>query len=51
MPGVPTLIGRSNASVRVVSDVVLRASELPAVDAMATIVRPGTNAESNTPVS
>jgi DNA-binding transcriptional MerR regulator len=37
----------SNASVRIAGDLVLRASELPAVDAMATIVRQGTNAESH----
>lgn len=37
----------SNTTVRIAGDLVLRASELPAVDAMATIVRPGTNAESH----
>jgi DNA-binding transcriptional MerR regulator len=37
----------TNASVRIAGDLVLRASELPAVDTMATIVRPGTNAESH----
>lgn len=37
----------SNASVRIAGDLVLRASELPAVETMATIVRPGTNAESH----
>ena len=35
----------SNASVRIAGDLVLRAGELPAVDTMATIVRPGTNAK------
>jgi DNA-binding transcriptional MerR regulator len=38
----------SNANVRVSGDLVLRASELPAVETMATIVRPGTNAASHT---
>ena len=38
----------SNASVRIAGDLVLRASELPAVETMATVVRPGTNAESHT---
>ena len=38
----------SNANVRIAGDLMLRASELPAVDTMATIVRPGTNAESHT---
>jgi DNA-binding transcriptional MerR regulator len=37
----------SNAAIRITSDLVLRASELPAVETMATIVRPGTNAESH----
>jgi DNA-binding transcriptional MerR regulator len=41
----------SNASVRIPGDLVLRAGELPAVDTMATIVRPGTNAESHTAFS
>lgn len=41
----------TNASVRITGDLVLRASELPAVDTMATIVRPGTNAESHTSFS
>jgi DNA-binding transcriptional MerR regulator len=41
----------SNASVRIAGDLVLRAGELPAVDTMATIVRPGTNAESHTSFS
>jgi DNA-binding transcriptional MerR regulator len=38
----------SNASVRLSGDYLLRASELPAVAAMATLVRPGTNLESHT---
>ena len=38
----------SNASVRIAGDLVLRASELPAVETMATLIRPGTNAESHT---
>lgn len=38
----------TNAAVRIAGDLVLRASELPAVEMMATIVRPGTNAESHT---
>jgi DNA-binding transcriptional MerR regulator len=42
-----SLTRRSNASVRIAGDLVLHASELPAVDTMATIVRPGTNAESH----
>jgi DNA-binding transcriptional MerR regulator len=37
----------SNVSVRIGGDLVLRAGELPAVETMATIVRPGTNAESH----
>jgi effector-binding domain-containing protein len=37
----------SNASVRIPGDLVLRASELPAVETMATIVRAGTNADSH----
>lgn len=41
----------SNAAVRIAGDLVLRASELPAVETMATIVRPGTNAESHTSFS
>ena len=41
----------SNASVRIAGDLVLRAGELPAVETMATIVRPGTNAESHTSFS
>ena len=38
----------SNASVRIAGDLVLRATVLPAVETMATVVRPGTNAESHT---
>ncbi|WP_065754607.1 MerR family transcriptional regulator [Bradyrhizobium paxllaeri] len=38
----------SNAAVRLRGDHLLRASELPAVEMMATIVRPGTNMESHT---
>jgi DNA-binding transcriptional MerR regulator len=38
----------SNASLRIAGDLVLSAGELPAVQTMATIVRPGTNAESHT---
>ena len=41
----------SNASVRIAGDLMLRAGELPAVETMATIVRPGTNAESHTSFS
>ena len=41
----------SNASLRIAGDLLLRAGELPAVDTMATIVRPGTNAESHTAFS
>jgi DNA-binding transcriptional MerR regulator len=37
----------SNATVRIAGDLVLRASELPAVATMATLVRSGTNAESH----
>jgi DNA-binding transcriptional MerR regulator len=37
----------SNASVRIAGDLVLRATELPAIETMATLVRPGTNAESH----
>jgi DNA-binding transcriptional MerR regulator len=37
----------SNAIIRMAGDLVLRASELPAADAMATIVRSGTNVESH----
>jgi DNA-binding transcriptional MerR regulator len=43
-----SLTRASNASVRIAADLVLRASELPAVDTMATIVRSGTNSESHT---
>lgn len=46
-----TLTRPSNASVRIAGDLVLRAGELPAVETMATIVRPGTNAESHTSFS
>lgn len=46
-----TLTRPSNASVRIAGDLVLRVSELPAVETMATIVRPGTNAESHTSFS
>ena len=38
----------SNAGVRLTGDYLLRASELPAVETMATLVRPGTNMESHT---
>ena len=41
----------SNASLRIAGDLLLRAGELPAVDTMATIVRPGTNPESHTAFS
>jgi DNA-binding transcriptional MerR regulator len=41
----------TNASVRIAGDLVLRAGELPAVDTMATIVRPGTNMESHSSFS
>jgi DNA-binding transcriptional MerR regulator len=37
----------SNASVRIAGDLVLRATELLAIETMATVVRPGTNAESH----
>jgi DNA-binding transcriptional MerR regulator len=43
-----SLTHTSNASVRISGDLVLRASELPAVDTMASVVRPGTNSESHT---
>jgi DNA-binding transcriptional MerR regulator len=39
----------SNATFRIGGDLVLRASELPAVETMATIVRQGANAESHAP--
>jgi DNA-binding transcriptional MerR regulator/effector-binding domain-containing protein len=42
-----SLLRASNASVKVAGDLVLRAGELPAVDTMATIVRPGTNPASH----
>jgi len=42
-----SLTRAANASVRIAGELVLRASELPAVDTMATIVRPGTNSESH----
>jgi DNA-binding transcriptional MerR regulator len=38
----------SNVHVRVSGDLVLRAGELPAIETMATIVRPGTNSTSHT---
>ena len=38
----------SNAGVRLTGDYLLRASELPGVENMATLVRPGTNMESHT---
>jgi effector-binding domain-containing protein len=41
----------SNVSLRIAGDLLLRAGELPAVDTMATVVRPGTNAESHTAFS
>jgi len=43
-----SLTRASNAPIRISGDHMLRAGELPAVDTMATIVRPGTNAESHT---
>ena len=43
-----SLMRPSNANVRVSGDLVLRAGELPAVETMATIVRPGTNSASHT---
>ncbi len=43
-----SLTRTSNTNVRLAGGLVLRASELPAVDTMATIVRPGTNSESHT---
>jgi effector-binding domain-containing protein len=42
-----SLTRASNANVRISGSLVLSASELPAVDTMATIVRPGTNAASH----
>jgi effector-binding domain-containing protein len=44
-----SLLRASNANVRIAGDHMLRAGELPAVDTMATIVRPGTNAASHGP--
>jgi DNA-binding transcriptional MerR regulator len=41
----------TNESVRIAGDLVLRPGELAAIDSMATIVRPGTNAESHTSFS
>jgi effector-binding domain-containing protein len=43
-----SLMRPSNANVRISGDLVLSASELPAVETMATIVRPGTNSASHT---
>ena len=43
-----SLLRASNANVRLAGEHILRASELPAVDMMATIVRPGTNPASHT---
>lgn len=43
-----SLTRASNASVRIGGDRVLSSSELPAVETMATIVRPGTNSSSHT---
>jgi DNA-binding transcriptional MerR regulator len=43
-----SLMRPSNANSRVAGDLVLSASELPAVETMATIVRPGTNSASHT---
>jgi DNA-binding transcriptional MerR regulator len=43
-----SLTRASKANMRITGDLMLRAGELPAVDTMATIVRPGTNAESHT---
>ena len=45
------LTRHSNVTVRIAGELVLRASELPAVETMATIVRQGTNAESHRPFS
>lgn len=44
-----TLTRPTNASVRTTNGALLKISELPAADAMATIVRAGTNAESHAP--
>jgi DNA-binding transcriptional MerR regulator len=43
-----SLMQPSNANIRISGDLVLSASELPAVETMATIVRPGTNSASHT---
>ena len=43
-----SLMRPSNANVRISGDLVLCAGELPAVETMATIVRPGTNSASHT---
>lgn len=43
-----SLLRATNANVRLAGDYMLRVSELPAVDTMATIVRPGTNPASHT---
>ena len=43
-----SLLRASNANVRLAGEYILRASELPTVDTMATIVRPGTNPASHT---
>jgi DNA-binding transcriptional MerR regulator len=43
-----SLLRASNSTVRLAGDYMLRAGELPAVDTMATIVRPGTNPASHT---
>jgi DNA-binding transcriptional MerR regulator len=43
-----SLLRATNSNVRLAGDYMLRASELPAVDTMATIVRPGTNPASHT---
>ena len=42
-----SLTRASNANVRISGSLVLAASDLPAVDTMATIVRPGTNVASH----
>jgi DNA-binding transcriptional MerR regulator len=46
-----SLTRATNESVRIAGDLVLRAGELPAVEAMATIVRAGTTQESHTSFS
>jgi effector-binding domain-containing protein len=43
-----SLLRATNSNVRLAGDYMLRVSELPAVDTMATIVRPGTNPASHT---